>query len=1269
MTTTRIAKNTMNAMTKFGRALLIAVLMTWGIATTRAQTTATWIGPASGGTWNTDANWSTGLIPGDTTTNVYIGPGTNVSYNVAMVAASVGGITNRGVLNVNAGGLNNLGLLMNNPGGGAKLFVNNGGVVNVTGTFGICSNATLSLATGSTVTISGGLNIGSNPTGGTGTATLGAYGSATNNGGTLSAGSTTFNPNNQSLASGNHALLTINSGVNNLGNVDIHRSGGTSQAALGSEGLIINGGLVNMTSLRLGDNNFGSMLVGPGAIVTNNGAGTFRNTTAARPSRLLQTGGLFVTLGTNTLTVPTAAGNGVVYSVTGGTNYTQAFQFGDPAVPANIGTINFTNAATIFLGSGGMMYNGGAGINLSLNAGGRFAASADWTNAVPISLNGGAFDAQDAVGTPHNIYSAGLIRGSGSFALTKTGNGTLTLGAVNTYLGSTLIQQGTLALDTAGSIATSGAIVVGTNAVLDVSAVSGGYVQAAGTTLGGWGMVTGAVSIASAGITDPGTNNAPGTLSFANSVTETGGAKNHFDLSSNPSGPNNDLVVIQGDLNVSGSGNIVDISGGGPTGSVHPLFKYFGAFNGDLSSFSVVGPSGVLTNDVSTTPKMIAFIVQASVRTPTNIVWVGNASANNWDVLNLTNWLNNGVLDYFVSGDNVTFNDTGAANTNVNLAVSVTPASVTVNATSDYFFTGAGGIGGAGGLTKTNSGRLTILTPNQFTGGVSIKGGTLSVGSLADDGADSPIGKTGAILIDGGTLEYSGPNYTWSRSATLGGTGAGLSVSNQTSVLTQSGIWGGPGALIKTGDGNLALNGINNYGGGTVLNAGTLTINNAFGAGAGIITLNAGTLAIGAVSPANTIAVAASGSIRGGNAGGATGIRSVTGTAPLGISVTVGVFDLTGDMSSYGGTITFTNAGGAVVRLNGSSGSALATWDLGAGPMDLNVRTSSQSNNIGALRGAAGTTLSGRGGASNNGPTTHYIGANGQSTTFDGVIQNGSGGSSSSTAISKVGAGTLTLSGANTYTGVTTINNGVLALKDGGSLASSSINIVSAAFLDVSTLFTPTLYLNTGQTLKGNGTLLGSLDTTGGGTVAPGASIGTLTVTNAINLGGNAVMEINRNAIPNSDKLVSSLSTITYGGTLTVNNLGAPLHPGDTFTLFSGGTLSGGTFGLMNLPNYYTWDTTQLGVNGSIRVTGVLPPPTLGADLSTLSSGYITLNAVNGAPGGPVSVLTTTNVTLPLSSWTTVPAAGGNFDGLGNYSVVVTVDPTAPQQYFILSAQ
>jgi hypothetical protein len=80
-----------------------------------------------------------------------------------------------------------------------------------------------------------------------------------------------------------------------------------------------------------------------------------------------------------------------------------------------------------------------------------------------------------------------------------------------------------------------------------------------------------------------------------------------------------------------------------------------------------------------------------------------------------------------------------------------------------------------------------------------------------------------------------------------------------------------------------------------------------------------------------------------------------------------------------------------------------------------------------------------------------------------------------------------------------------------------------------------------------------------------------------------------------------------------------------------------------------------------------LPPPSIhNADFSALASGTITLNAINGAPNGAVTVLTTTNLTLPVSSWTTVTTT--TFDASGNLSVPITVDPAQPQSFFMLQA-
>ena len=278
----------------FTTTWLCAIVLTAGFLTAHAQTTATWTGPASGGEWNTDANWDTGLAPADATTNAFIGPGTNVSYNLPMVATSFGGLTNCGVLSVNTNGFNSTSIFLNRAGGGAALFVNKGGVMNVTGNLGFCSNSVVSIGAGSSVTITGNLYIGSGLTGGSGGATVGAFGSLTNNGGALTATSTVLNPANQSI--GTSCRLIINGGTNNLGAYSAQRSPGGASAppALGTDSLVISNGFVNTTSISVGNNARGIMYL-VGGTVTNTGNLTIKNSTSTRPARFLQRGGLFVT--------------------------------------------------------------------------------------------------------------------------------------------------------------------------------------------------------------------------------------------------------------------------------------------------------------------------------------------------------------------------------------------------------------------------------------------------------------------------------------------------------------------------------------------------------------------------------------------------------------------------------------------------------------------------------------------------------------------------------------------------------------------------------------------------------------------------------------------------------------------------------------------------------------------------------------------------------------------------------------------------------------
>ncbi|HEV2695686.1 MAG TPA: hypothetical protein VG347_22535, partial [Verrucomicrobiae bacterium] len=145
-------------------------------------------------------------------------------------------------------------------------------------------------------------------------------------------------------------------------------------------------------------------------------------------------------------------------------------------------------------------------------------------------------------------------------------------------------------------------------------------------------------------------------------------------------------------------------------------------------------------------------------------------------------------------------------------------------------------------------------------------------------------------------------------------------------------------------------------------------------------------------------------------------------------------------------------------------------------------------------------------------------------------------------------------------------------------------------------------------------------------------------------------------------------NTITLGGTLVVTNIGSTLQAGDTFVLFST-PLTGSFSGNVVLPAYYTWNTANLEVNGTISVISVTPPPKItGVDFSGLAGGTLVFNATGGLVNEPFAILSSTNLTLPLNQWTTVTT--GNFDGSGNLSNFnVTVDPTQAQTFYRLQAQ
>ncbi|NCX33751.1 MAG: hypothetical protein EBX26_06630, partial [Actinobacteria bacterium] len=132
----------------------------------------------------------------------------------------------------------------------------------------------------------------------------------------------------------------------------------------------------------------------------------------------------------------------------------------------------------------------------------------------------------------------------------------------------------------------------------------------------------------------------------------------------------------------------------------------------------------------------------------------------------------------------------------------------------------SGVISGAGAVTKSSTGTLTLAAANSYTGTTTVSAGTLSVADAsalggAAAGQGTTIETAGTLAI-GNTISLGEP-------IALSGTGAVITVASSESA-TVSSVISSTGALTKTGAGTLTLSGTNAYSGKTTVSAGTLVI-------------------------------------------------------------------------------------------------------------------------------------------------------------------------------------------------------------------------------------------------------------------------------------------------------------------------------------------------------------------------------------------------------------------------------------------------------------
>jgi fibronectin-binding autotransporter adhesin len=453
--------------------------------------------------------------------------------------------------------------------------------------------------------------------------------------------------------------------------------------------------------------------------------------------------------------------------------------------------------------------------------------------------------------------------------------------------------------------------------------------------------------------------------------------------------------------------------------------------------------------------------------------------------------------------------------------------------------------------------------------------------------------------------------------------------------VTISGLVAGTSGLVKAGAGRLVLSGANTgLSGGVTLNAGVLSADHDNALGTGALTLSGGTLrsTSGNRILANSVVVTAATStsiLDNTGTGDLILAGAMTGTGSLSINSTVSrSFWLQGDGSAFGGTVNFTNNNdGTNFRLGGTGvgGNALTNGSDWSGTTF--VLSGATGNNRGIIwNGLAGTVVklgalsgTGRIGLSGN-AAVWEIGALNTDTTFSGLIEG------ANTGVRKVGAGTLTLSGANNYTGNTTVNAGILKLGNKNALGAflagrpvTQVTVAAGAAVDFNGV-QDAVY---GYTIAGTGV---------GGTgalVNTGAGIGNGTAqTSNLKLSADAAV-----GGPGNWALLAGGFAAT---SLDLNGFTLTKTGANTLSLVSATTTAG---------------TVQvsaggLGLGGSVGGTGVAGAATAftlnntaGVTLSVVRDSSVGSLAGGGAAGGSVSIATGVKLTAGALGTDTTLAA------------------------------
>ena len=865
------------------------------------------------------------------------------------------------------------------------------------------------------------------------------------------------------------------------------------------------------------------------------------------------------------------------------------------ALPSGPGTLNLVVNATLDLNGNSTTVNGLSGTTGTVTSG----------VAGSTTFSAGGNNGSDS-------YSGVIQNGSGTLGFTKIGIGTITLGGNNTFTGGVTINGGILQLANAGALnsAAPNSLIFGPNAPVGTSL--GTKLQLGGNS----------VTVSSLA-----TNATPGTVVLENASVSAA------------------TLTISQSTSTSFAGVIQNGSGGGTLGLTKSgtgtlTLSGENTFTGTLS----ISQGTLSVGSVSTTVGGLGSAASAVI--------LGDAT-------------NTGTLGYTGTGETLargfTLNAGGGA-----IDMAAAGGTLTLNTV---------GITGSGAFTKIGTGTLTLAVASSYSGTTSIKNGNLTLGLLNA----LPTGT--ALTLGDGTSNASGVLQLNGFSQTLTGlTKAGTGTSNRVingsltaATLTLNtasdssfsgllGLSGGTAnennfALTKVGAGILTLTGVNTYSGATTVNGGTLKAgaNGAFGTGSALTLANTLGVSLDITGFDTVIGSLAGGGINGGNVSlGANNLSvgDATSTAYAGIIAGTGALIKTG-----AGTLTLSGSNtyqGATSVKNGTLALSVGDNRLLASAAVTLGDASANTGGILQLNGVSqtltGITALGSG-------TNRVIGGSATASalildlagtsSFSGILGNSSGTNVNNFSLTKTGSGTLTLSGANLYSGTTTLSAGVVKYGVATAIPSGTGkgDIVVNGTLDINGL-APTLngltgsgvITNTGSTAKN--LTIGGNDAAGdfSGTIQNGSGTNTLglvkTGTNILKLSGN-------NTFTNG--LTIGVTSGASAGIVQLGSLGALNAAGTNTVTFAANVAAG----------------TKLQLNGySITVAGLVTNATVGTPVvENASDSAATLTVNNTATVTYAGVLADGSGTNINGAFSLTKAGSGTFtlSGSSTYTGVTTV--------------